>query len=160
MTAQVKHSIIRLVTWAHNIWPTGLWGIHSTFWSPPSQAFTSFYYYDRHSVWPDFPGNAHDTVDETSPTSRTTESSVITRCDHSTPPAWHPQGWHTRRRQALSYGGETLRGEIPLRENPSWWLLFVGIKLRLTSWRSIAPISVFSVLNSADLRVMKTRGEQ
>ena len=35
----------------------------------PSPGLYTHYYYDRHSVWLDFPGNAHDTMDETSPLS-------------------------------------------------------------------------------------------
>ena len=61
------------------------------------------------------------------------------------PPAWNPQGWHATRRQGSSSGGKTLRGEIPLRENLSGWLLFVGTKLRLNVLKTYSTNScIFS----------------
>ena len=78
-----------------------------------------------------FPGNIHDTGDETSLTRRTIDILPSYALTTTHPPAWHPQAWHATRRQASSYGGETLKGEIPLRKNLSGWLLFVGMQLKL-----------------------------
>ena len=52
---------------------------------PSPDPYTHYYHYDRHSVWPDFPGNAHDTVDETSPPVVPQNRQTVTCSDATTP---------------------------------------------------------------------------
>ena len=114
-----------------NIWPTGLGvSVFNVFTDPAHPEFTRTT--AMTCVWPEFPGNVHDTVDESQPRlSYDRNITTAIRSAATPPPLDIRKGSKRRGVQASSCGGETLRGWEPLRKHLSGWLLFVGIELGL-----------------------------
>ena len=111
ITCLVKHSFVR------QQFDRQTFGVCVQRSSAVPTHFDTLYYYDKRSVWSDFPGNAHHTLDGVQPhLSYQRDNRCHTLC-RNTPPASHPQGWHATRRQASSSGGKTSRGEVPLKKN-------------------------------------------
>ena len=96
----------------------------------PSPGLYTHYYYDRHSVWLNFPGNAHDTVDKISPPIVPQNRQTVI-CSAATPPRLTSARVVCDKASRFIQWRGNLREEMPLRENILGWLLFVGMKLRL-----------------------------